>query len=64
MELFLSFIGFLKIFVLVMSILYILKVCYDIAKVATLQEGRVEMGKYGLLYLGCAISYIMAVILS
>lgn len=64
MELFLSFIGFLKIFVLVMSILYILKIVYEIAKVYTLEEGKVEMGKYGMVYLGCAISYIMAVILS
>lgn len=62
MEIFLSFVSFVKVFVLVMSILYILKIVYDIAKVATLQEGKVELGKYGLVYLGCAISYIMAII--
>jgi len=62
MEIFLSFVSFVKVFVLVMSILYILKIGYDIVKVATLKEGKVELGKYGLLYLGSAISYIMAII--
>ena len=62
MELFLGFIGFLGVFVLVMSILYIIKVVYDIVKVYTLQEGKVDLGKYGLLYLGCAISYIISFI--
>ena len=62
MELFLSFVAFVKVFVLVMSILYILKVVYDIAKVYTLKEGKVEFGKYGLMYLACSISYIMTVI--
>ena len=57
-----SFVAFAKIFTLVMSILYILKVCYDIAKVYTLQEGKVEMGKYGMLLLSCAISYIITII--
>ena len=62
MEIFLGFVSFIKIFILVMSILYLLKVCYDIVKVYTLQEGKVELGKYGLLYVGCAISYIIAII--
>lgn len=64
MELFLSFIGFLKIFLLVFSILYLFRVIYSIAKVYTLKEGKVEVGKYGLLYVGCSISYIMSIILT
>lgn len=60
MDLFLDFIGFIKVFILVMSILYIIKIGYDIAKVYTLQEGKVELDKYGLLYLGSAISYIIS----
>lgn len=63
MEIFLGFIRFLQIFTLVMSILYLLKVGYDIAKVATLQEGKVELGKYGLLMIGMSVSYIIALIL-
>jgi len=62
MEIFLGFIHFLQIFMLVMSILYLLKVGYDIAKVATLQEGKVELGKYGLLMIGMSVSYIIALI--
>ena len=62
MELFLGFVCFVRVFILVMSILYIVKVAYDIAKVYTLQEGKVELGKYGLLYLGCAVSYIISFI--
>lgn len=64
MELLLCFIVFLKNFLLTMSILYLLKVGYEIAKVYTLREGKVELGKYGLIYVGCSISYIMAIILS
>ena len=60
MEIVLSFIIFLKIFILSMSVLYCLKIGYDVIKVSTLQEGKVELGKNGLLYLGCAISYIIA----
>ena len=60
MEIVLSFIIFVKIFVLSMSVLYCLKIVYDVIKVSTLQEGKVELGKNGLLYLGCAISYIIA----
>ncbi len=63
MEIFLGFIHFLQVFTLVMSILYLLKVGYDIAKVATLQEGKVELGKYGLLMIGMSVSYIIALIL-
>ena len=62
MEIFLGFIHFLQTFMLVMSILYLLKVGYDIAKVATLQEGKVELGKYGLLMIGMSVSYIIALI--
>ena len=62
MELFLAFISFVKVFILVMSILYIFKVAYDIIKVYTLKEGKVELGKYGLLYFGCAVSYIVSFI--
>ena len=62
MEIFLGFVSFLSVFILVLSCLYIFKVGYEIAKVYTLQEGKVELGKYGLLYLGCAISYIISFI--
>ena len=62
LEIFLGFITFVKLFILGMSILYILKIVFDIAKVYTLQEGKVDMGKYGLLYLFVAISYIFAII--
>lgn len=64
LEIFLGFITFVKSFILGMSILYILKIGFDIAKVYTLQEGKVDMGKYGLLYLFFAISYIFAIIFS
>ena len=47
-----------------MSILYILRVSYNIAKVYTLKDGKVEFGKYGLLYLACSISYIISVIVA
>ena len=62
MEILLTFIAFVKVFILSMCILYILKVCYDIAKVYTLEEGQVETGKYGLLLLACSVSYIIAII--
>ncbi len=62
LDIFLGFITFIKLFILGMSILYILKIVFDIAKVYTLQEGKVDMGKYGLLYLLLAISYIFATI--
>jgi hypothetical protein len=62
LDIFLGFITFVKLFILGMSILYILKIVFDIAKVYTLQEGKVDMGKYGLLYLLLAISYIFATI--
>jgi len=62
MEILLSFIAFAKVFMLIMSVLYIVKVVYDIAKVYTLQEGKVETGKYGLFLLACSISYIIATI--
>ena len=62
LDIFLGFITFVKLFILGMSILYILKIVFDIAKVYTLQEGKVDMGKYGLLYLLVAISYIFAII--
>ena len=47
-----------------MSILYCLRISYDIAKVLTLKEGKVELGKNGMLFLGCSISYIIAFIFS
>ena len=64
MELFLGFIAFLRIFLFVLSVLYLLKIAYDIAKVSTLKEGRVELGKYGLLYVGFSISYIISIMLT
>lgn len=55
-------IRFVGIFGLMFSILYILKVVYDIAKVYSLKEGKVELGKNGLLYLGCSVAYIFTYI--
>ena len=52
----------MKVVVLVMAILDCLKIAYDVAKVYTLEEGKVELGKNGLLYLGCAVAYIMTCI--
>lgn len=54
--------SFALVFVFVMSVMYVLKVVYDIVKVMTLKEGKVELGKYGLLLLNMAISYIIAFI--
>lgn len=62
MEIILSIGLFIKVFILMVAILYCLKVAYDIAKVYTLEEGKVELGKNGLLYLGCAVAYIMTCI--
>lgn len=62
MEIILGLGLFLKVFVLVIAILYCLKIAYDVAKVYTLEEGKVELGKNGLLYLGCAVAYIMTCI--
>lgn len=62
MELLLGFLTFVRIFMLMMSILYVIKVIYDIAKVMVLKEGKVELGTYGLLLLGCSISYILTII--
>lgn len=62
MEIILGLGLFLKVFVLVMAILYCLKITYDVVKVYTLEEGKVELGKNGLLYLGCAVAYIITCI--
>lgn len=62
MEIILSIGLFIKVFILMVAILYCLKVAYDIAKVYTLKEGKVELGKNGLLYLGCSVAYIMTCI--
>lgn len=56
-------VSFIGIFGLVFAILYIIKVIYNVMKVYTLREGQVQLGKNGLLYLSCAISYIFAYIL-
>ena len=64
MEMFLGFVAFVKVFVLAMSALYILKFAYNVAKVSTLHEGKVEMGRHGFLWLGWSISYIIACIFS
>jgi len=63
MEMLITFILFVKVFVLIMAILYCLHTLYNIVKVITLKEGKVEFGKYGLLTLGSAISYIITCIL-
>ena len=60
MEMFLSFIFFVKVFVFVFSILYALKVGYEVTKVYVLKEGKVELGRHGLLWLGLSVSYIMS----
>ena len=62
MEIILSIGLFIKVFILMVAILYCLKVAYDIAKVYTRKEGKVELGKNGLLYLGCSVAYIMTCI--
>ena len=62
MEIILSIGLFIKVFILMVAILYCLKVAYDIVKVYTLEEGKVELGKNGLLYLGCDVAYIMTCI--
>ena len=64
MDIVLSIGNFIKVFILAMSILYCLRMSYDIAKVLTLKEGKVELGKNGMLFLGCSISYIIAFIFS
>jgi hypothetical protein len=58
-----SGIRFTGIFGLVFSILYVLRFVYDTVKVYTLKEGKVELGEHGLIYLGCAIAYILTFIL-
>ena len=55
-------IHFIGIFGQIFSILYILKILYDVMKVYTLKEGKVELGEHGLIYLGCAIAYILTFI--
>lgn len=64
MEILLSVGIFIKVFVLMMSILYCLKIVYEILKVYTLQEGKVELGKNGLTYLACAIAYILTYLIA
>lgn len=64
MDIVLSIGNFIKVFILAMSILYCLRISYDIAKVLTLKEGKVELGKNGMLFLGCSISYIITFIFS
>jgi hypothetical protein len=56
-------IDFLGVFALIYSILYILKVLYDSVKVYTLKEGKVELGKYGLIELGISVAYILTYII-
>ena len=58
-----AFISFIGIFLLMMSILYCIRMAYDVVKVLTLKEGKVMTGKYGMLYLGLSISYIISYIL-
>lgn len=64
MEIVISAINFVKVFAIAMSVLYCLRVVYDIAKVITLRDGKVDMGKYGMFLLGCSVSYIIACIFS
>lgn len=62
MEVILSLVTFLKVFVLMVSILYCFKVAFDVIKVYTLEEGKVELGKNGLIYLCFSVAYIMTYI--
>ena len=58
-----AFISFMGVYLLIMSILYCIRIIYDVMKVLTLKEGKVTMGKFGMLYLGLSISYIVTYIL-
>lgn len=62
MTLLFGFIHFCSIFILIMSILCILKVIFEIVKVYTLQEGKVEMDGNEKLLIAASISYIISFI--
>ena len=62
MDFIIPFISFIKVFILAMSVFYVIKVLYCVAKVFVFEEGKVEFGKYGLLYFLFALSYITALI--
>lgn len=59
---FLSLIEFVSIFAFVLSWLYLFRTIFNIVKVYTLKEGKVNFGDNGLLYIGFSISYIIAYI--
>lgn len=62
MEILLSIGLFIKVFAIFFAILYCLRAGYEVAKVWTLKEGKVELGKHGLFFLGGSIAYLLACI--
>lgn len=63
MGMFTSTIFFIKVFLFVLSMLYVIKVIMGIVNVYVQKEGKVEFGKNGLLYLGMSLSYIITFII-
>ena len=54
----------LKVFVLILSILYIIKYVLNVVKVMRLEQGKVENTTVDLLLLGMSISYILTSVIT
>lgn len=53
----------IQLFFFIFSCLFILKNLYSFVKVITMKQGKVEQSKHTSLYLGCAISYIITMLI-
>ncbi len=54
----------LKVFVMILSILYIIKYILNVVKVMRLEQGKVENTTADLLLLGLSLSYILTSIIT
>lgn len=50
---------FMLLFLFIFSCLYVLKIAFEIVIVYLSKSGKVDLGKYGFLFIGLAISYII-----
>lgn len=53
----------IKVFIFIMSCLNIIKNIYNFIKVMRLQQGYFDNGKYGNLFFGLSLSYIITILI-
>lgn len=53
----------LKVFIFILSCLNVIKNIYNFIKVMRLQEGYFNNGKYGNLFFGLSLSYIITILI-